>query len=328
MSQAPATSHCIQGVSGSNTKKAGGKKGRAGKKPRKSKTMNSFLCFTKTIRAEEPERFQETDNKRQTAIITSLWNKKSFEEKLRYILQAELLNLQNKSRGGGAENWYAGDKDEGGEDGEEVAAVTAPPRTVPAPAPAAATAKDLQPHLLELPVLVSPSRMLPRGGGVAEAMFAEMRYSAGYAEIGSGGSDTLEVQVQPVQQKPFRRFRTRPAPIPQAVLSGMPGDAASQCRPPTTPVLLTTSLFGKPAAHSSSLPGLDKDLAALPTNLPAICFTDHELTFIFGADNAACQPSIVPDLCEIGAYDQETPLLVPGGWSQNAVCAKSLLPTW
>lgn len=320
MSQAPATSHCIQGVSGSNTKKAGGKKGRAGKKPRKSKTMNSFLCFTKTIRAEEPERFQETDNKRQTAIITSLWNKKSFREKLRYILQAELLNLQNK-------NWGEGDEDEGGEDREEAAAITAPPRTVPAPAPAAATAKDPQPYLPELPVLVSPSRMLPRGGGVAEAMFAEMRYSAGYAEVGSGGSGTA-VQLQPVQQNPFRRFKRRPAPIPLAVLSEMPGDTASQCRPPTTPVLLTTSLFGKPAAHSSSLPGLDKDLVALPTNLPAICFTDQELTFIFGADNEACQPSIVPALCEKESYDQETPLLVPGGWSQNAVCAKSLLPTW
>lgn len=288
MSQAPATSHCIQGVSGSNTKKAGGKKGRAGKKPRKSKTMNSFLCFTKTIRAEEPERFQETDNKRQTAIITSLWNKKSFREKLRYILQAELLNLQNK-------NWGEGDEDEGGEDREEAAAITAPPRTVPAPAPAAATAKDPQPYLPELPVLVSPSRMLPRGGGVAEAMFAEMRYSAGYAEVGSGGSGTA-VQLQPVQQNPFRRFRRRPAPIPLAVLSEMPG--------------------------------LDKDLVALPTNLPAICFTDQELTFIFGADNEACQPSIVPALCEKESYDQETPLLVPGGWSQNAVCAKSLLPTW
>ena len=75
----------------------------------KRKAMNSFLCFSSKIRAEEPHLVQGDDEKSITEKISDQWNSMNFREQLPYLLQAHYLDLRRK-QGGAVDTgaWHLG----------------------------------------------------------------------------------------------------------------------------------------------------------------------------------------------------------------------------
>ena len=75
----------------------------------KRKAMNSFLCFSSKIQADEPHLVQGDADKSTTERISDLWNGMNFREQLPYLLQAHYLDLRRK-QGGAVDTgaWHLG----------------------------------------------------------------------------------------------------------------------------------------------------------------------------------------------------------------------------